>query len=34
LDGDRIAREQVEVERAHRAAEEAQAALFPSSNPR
>jgi len=33
LDGDRIAREQAEAERARRAAEEAQAALFPSSNP-
>ena len=33
LDGDRIAREQAEAERARCAAEEAQAALFPSPNP-
>jgi hypothetical protein len=33
LDGDRIAREKAEAERARRAAEEAQTALFPSPNP-
>lgn len=33
LDGDRIAREKAEAERARCAAEKAQAALFPSLNP-